>query len=403
MDSWMMIVALGVGAMLVRVGVALYACGQSRSKNAAGAVVRTLCDLCVASLAFWALGAAVLLQEQNPYAGVDVGLLLLWNLEPVLSPQVFFYLVMVLIASSIFAGVVAERSTFFSLCGASVLLVGVLVPLAGQWVWAGWLRELGFIDVAGASVLHLTGAACAAAGALVIGPRTGKYNRDGSSNAIPGHSVPLTCVGVLTILVGWLPYVLGASILHDAPKAQVALNVLLSGAAGGAAGLLVGRLRYGKPEIFHLYGGVLGALVAISASAGFVGAPAAVAVGAVAGILVPLSAIFLDLACKLDDPTAGVAIHGVGGAWGLLAAGLFIPIGAVAKLQAAGLQLLGIAAVAAAAILASVAFFAVMKAFIPLRSREADEYDGLDLAEHDVNAYPDFQQTMIKSYHLREA
>jgi Amt family ammonium transporter len=221
---------------------------------------------------------------------------------------------------------------------------------------------------------------------------------------IPGHSVPLAGVGAMLILVGWVPYVAGfaAQSIHGAGHA--AANVLLAAAAAGLAALLVARVRYGKPDVLLALLGLLGGLVSITAGAETVSTPGAVLTGAVAGLIVPTAAIVLDLFARIDDPAGTVAVHGVGGAWGVLAAGLFTPPGTAGNwLRLVGVQLLGLVAVAAWSGAISAGVWLALKATVGLRASEADEYDGLDLAEHDIGAYPDFQQTMIKSYHLREA
>ena len=181
------------------------------------------------------------------------------------------------------------------------------------------------------------------------------------------------------------------------------MNVLLSAAAGGAAAIALGQMRYGKPDVGLTLAGLLGGLVAISAAGGGVGTISAVVIGAVAGIVVPLAAVSLDLLAHVDDPTSAISIHAVGGVWGTLAAGLFSPGSFAERFKSVGVQALGAVVIAALAAAFSVALFASLGATVGLRVKEADEYDGLDLAEHDIGAYPDFQQTMIKSYHLREA
>lgn len=398
-----LLIVLGAATLLVRAGQALYAAGLSRSKNAAGAVARSVCDLSVTTLAFVAVGAAILFQQHNPILGLRPALLLGWELTPTSAGFVFFYAAAVLVATGGLAGALAERSKFFPACMASVLLAAVIVPVAGKWAWSGWLHRLGFIDLAGASVLHLSAGICAAAGAILVGPRTGKYNRDGSASMIPGHSVPLAGAGVMLMLVGWLPYVAGFAHAAGEPVGMAALNVLLAGSAGGLAAILLGRLRYGKCDVTLALLGLLGGLVAVTAGASRVGPPAAVVIGAVAGVIVPLTSIFLDLIARIDDPAGGISVHAVGGLWGTLAAGLFAPGSFALRLQHVGIQLLGVFAIAAlAAVIATVGLYA-LKATVGLRARDADEFDGLDLAEHDIGAYPDFQQTMIKSYHLREA
>ena len=287
------------------------------------------------------------------------------------------------------------------MCATSILIGALLVPIAGRWQGA-WLRHLGYIDGGGA-FLHLSGGLCALVAAILIGPRNGKYNRDGSSNGIPGHSAPLACIGAILMFAGWAPAVLGMSSIVSEEEVLIRTsNVLLAAAAGGLASLLFCYHRYGKPDLHLTIVGFLGALVAVSASPGTAN-HWAVFIGAIAGIIVPLAAIHIDLTHKIDDPTSGISIHAISAIWGIIAAGALAGGSFIARIKQLGVQLLGLAAIAALTIILSGALLFLLKATVGLRSKEADELDGLDLAEHDIGAYPDFQQTMIKSYHLREA
>jgi Amt family ammonium transporter len=398
------VVICGMAALLMRLGFALHQAGMVRSKNSAGAILRGIADLCLAVLAFSALGAAILLPASSG-AGRLLNAKLLLHMPPAgQADDVFRYLCATLIATGIVCGVAGERSRFFPMLCSPVLLAGLVAPVIGRWIFAGgWLAHLGFHDAAAASMIHLAGGLCAAAAAVCIGPRMGKYNRDGSSNGIPGHSVPLASIGVFVMFIAWLPYVLSFSSGRYA-LANVAMNVLLAGAAGGLASLLLCQIRYGKPDIHLTYAGLLGALVAISAGADAASSFGAVCIGAVAGIIVPLLTLTLDLAFRIDDPTGGIAVHAGGAVWGILAAGLVAPTASFGdRLRQIGVQVLGLVVISAWALLTSWALFATLNKTVGLRSKEADEFDGLDLAEHDIGAYPDFQQTTIKSYHLREA
>jgi len=395
-------IALGAACLLIRCGVALYGTGLVRSKNAAASVLRAICDLCVAALAFWAIGGAILTQSHSAIFSVD------WRFVGFRAGEgadLFFLTTVVLVGTGVAGSAMAERAQFFPLCCVSILLAAIVIPVGANWAWTGWLRHLGFIDPAGGSWLHASAAMCAAVGAAVVGARTGKYHRDGSASTIPGHNVPLAAVGALTMLVGWIPYVAGCLLLNhgQALIGQAATTTLLCAAAAGFVAILLGRFRYGKPDVILTLIGFLGGLVAITAAAGRVGAPSAVLIGAVAGVIVPVSAIWIDLRFHLDDPLAVIATHGVGGAWGTIAAGLLIHGSASHRLHQAGVQIVGLAAIGLLSAVLSFVLFALLRLTVRLRANEDEEFEGLDLAEHDIGAYPDFQQTMIKSYDLREA
>ena len=404
MDHW--IVGCAAATLLVRVGLALYTCGLVRAKNAGGSLLRHMADLCIASLAFWAVGIAL---YSPACAGSWFQSRYLFGLRgpdaASLAPRVLLMLTATLIATGVVVGALSERSRFWPSMASAVLLGGALVPTLARWCETdGWLGKLHFHDFAGASFIHMAAGLCAGVGAIVVGPRNGKYNRDGSSNVIPGHSLPLACGGVLLIFVAWFPYLLGFAAVAGKSSGLIALNTLLAVAAAGAASLAVAHFRYGKPDIYLTFSGVLGGLVAVTAGADVMTNLSAVLTGAVAGVIVPVLMLETDLVWRIDDPTGALVIHGVGGAWGILAAGFFgSSMGGLGRMKQIGAQLLGLGVVAAVALAISAAVFIAMKKSVALRAREEDEFDGLDLAEHDIGSYPDFQQTTIKSYHLREA
>lgn len=396
------IVMAATGALLVRVGQTLGGIGMARAKNAAAGGFRSLADLCVATLCFWAVGAAIHFQQSNGVFGLVPGYLIGWR---GLSANWFMMLTTVLIATGIVAPAVAERSRFAVPLAVGALLAGLLVPMVSFWTRRGWLSELGFIDAAGAAAVHLTGALAAATAVVFVGPRDGKYNRDGSSNMIPGHSVPMMLVATLFMLVGWVPYVmmLAAPAMATEQRQNIAANVMVAAAAAGVASLVIGRLRFGKADVLLTCSGILGGLVAITAAAATVGTPGAFFIGLVAGVIVPWMTVKIDLNWKIDDPGGLIAIHGVGGLWALLAAAIFSHGEFATRLKLLGVQVLGTVVISITVIALTGSLMLILRSVTGLRSKEADEYDGLDLAEHDINAHPDFQQTMIKSYHLREA
>jgi ammonium transporter, Amt family len=384
-----LLVLLGVCVLTARLGLGFYLAGISQAKNAAAAVTRTLADLFVGVLAFWLLGIAILNGRWWP-GGLSTG-------------QDFFFATTILIATGIALGATLERSRLVGPLVLSVVLAGGIVPLAGRWAWWGWLHRMGFVDVGGASVLHLCGGLAAAAGAIVLGPRSGKYNVDGSVSGIPAHNVPLVAAGALTLTIGMLAQIVGCAAIQDTSPMAAAGDVLVAAAAGGLAGLLLSAARYGSVDLTFVVVAMLGGGVSMSAGAGRVHALNPIFIGGAGGVLSPFVMIWLDAVRRLDDPSCFVAIHGAGGLWSLLAAGLFLPEAAISqRLHQLAVQAAGAAAIGGVALASSAIVFVILRSTVGLRMAEADELDGADLAEHDINAYPDFQQTMIKSYHLRE-
>ncbi|HEY7116269.1 MAG TPA: hypothetical protein VH475_06775 [Tepidisphaeraceae bacterium] len=399
MDMALWAVLAAMGALGVRVGFAVHGAALARSKNAAGAVLRQVCDACVAILAFWVVGWAITVSGGRVFGlqwralfGIGENYSLVW----------LQIVAMVLIATGIVPGVLAERARFWPTLASSALLGALIIPIAIIWTFGdGWLHRIGDHDYGGAGWLHLPGACCAAVGAFVVGPRSGKFNRDGSSTAIPGHSVPLAGIGVVVLFAGFFVFLTGLS--NGIDYGRVASNVFLAAAAGGLAAVVMSQIRYYKPDVHLTFAGMLGGIVAISAGANGMIGLSAVIIGAVAGLVVPLAILLLDVKFRLDDPSGNVAVHGVGAIWGLVATPLFVRgLSAGDRVKILGVHVLAIVAIAALAIALSFAMWVVLKRTTRIRASEADEFDGLDLAEHDIGAYPDFQQTMIKSYHLRE-
>jgi Amt family ammonium transporter len=384
------------GALLLRVGLAVHAAGMCRAKNAGGMLMRHLCDLCLAVLAFWGVGFAIVAS-----GGSVIGLDWRWLLGPpdevgasvsAMAPAA------VLIATGIVPGVLAERARFWASLWPGVLLAGLVVPAVVLWTApGGWVGRHGYADAGGASRFHLTGALAALVGAYFVGARTGKFNRDGSSSAIPGHSLPLAFAGVFVALVGFVVF------LGSVGGAGAMVRTMVAGAAAGIVAVVFSQMRYYKPDVHLTCAAVLGGLVAITAGAGSVNNVGALVIGSVAGLIVPLAILLLDVMFRIDDPAGGIATHGVAAVWGMLACPFFLRgVSFGVRMKVLLWHSVGIIAIAVFTIGLSVVLWTGLRAVMKLRASEADEFDGLDLAEHDVGAYPDFQQTMIKSYHLRE-
>jgi Amt family ammonium transporter len=377
-------VFLAAAALLLRCGFALYLAGISRSKNVVSALFRSVVEISAGILAYVVIGAAI------GSSWREIG--------RASQPQAAFVAATFLIGPAVIAGAALERSRMAVGIGAAVLMAGVVSPLAERLLRWNWIAQSGFSDQAGAIFIHFAAAMGALVATLFIGPRVGKYNRDGSTNAIPGHNLPMAAMGILLIFVAWIGYAAGWA--ENPPAA--AMNVLLSASAGALAAALYCSVMFGRQDVLLVFAGLLAGLVSVTAGADRLLPVWAILAGALAGVLTPYAIVRLDLVWKVDDPGSGIAIHGLGGLLSALLVALLAP---GAWSQRAGRLSAAIAALAIVGALALVlagVMFAILRATIGIRVRESDEIEGLDLSEYDLNAYPDFQQTTIKSYHLRE-
>ena len=320
-------------------------------------------------------------------------------------------------AATIPTGAMAERWTFKSFVIFGFFISMFTYPLYANWVWGGgWLSQLGrnfglghgVLDFAGSSVVHMVGGVSALAGAKVLGPRIGKYRKDGTPNAIPGHHIPMAIVGCLVLFFGWFGFNSGSTLAGtDLRIGVIAVNTMLASAAASFSAMLYMWLMYGKPDLSMCANGLLAGLVAITAPCAFVSTVGAVIIGLVAGVLCCLSVFFVERKLKVDDPVGAVSVHGTCGAWGMIALGLFadgtygeglnnVP-GTVKGLFYGGqsqfvTQLIGVAVNFVFVFGVMYAFFRILNRFIPLRVHAEIELEGLDRYEVAVEAYPDFNQ-----------
>jgi Amt family ammonium transporter len=381
LDSWVM---FGVAALLLRAGFALCSAGISRSKNTISSLFRSTVEISVGILAYWLIGGAI----HGSWHEIA---------HPTGSTSLFLAATF-LIGPAVIAGATLERCRAIVGIASAILMPGIVIPLSWRLLQWNWLVNRGFIDEAGATFIHVSAGLAAAVAAIAVGPRIGKYNRDGSTNVILGHNLPLAYGGILLMFAMWIPYVAGFA----SYGAEAAFNTALAGAAAVVGATIYCAIRYGRSDIFLVVAGLLGGLVSITAGADLLTPSRAVAVGAVAGVIVPYAVVKLELFWKIDDPAGGIAVHALGGIWSALAIAVLAPGTLGQRIQRLGAEGIGLGIVVALALAASCLVFLVLRATVGIRVTEATEFEGLDLAEHDLNAYPDFQQTMIKSYHLRE-
>ena len=302
----------------------------------------------------------------------------------------FFQVVFVAAAMSIVSGAVAERMKLWSFFAFAVFLTGFIYPVQGFWKWGGgFLNEMGFLDFAGSGVVHMCGAAAALAGVLILGPRKGKYGPKGQVNAIPGANMPLAALGTLILWLGWFGFNGGSELkVSDVGEANavalVFVNTNMSAAGGLVAALLLARLWFGKADLTMALNGALAGLVAITAEPLTPTPMLATFIGIIGGLLVVPSIIFMDRWFRIDDPVGAISVHGVVGIWGLIAVCLSNPDASFIK------QLAGIGTIFAWVFVTSLVVWVALKAVIGIRVSEEEEYEGVDLAECGLEAYPEF-------------
>jgi Amt family ammonium transporter len=305
-----------------------------------------------------------------------------------------FQVVFAATAATIVSGAMAERTKFSGYLLYSVFISALIYPIFGSWAWGslfnggGWLEGLGFIDFAGSTVVHSVGGWAALAGTIVLGPRLGKYTKDGKIKPILGHNLPLAALGVFILWLGWFGFNPGSTTAANKDIAMIFVNTNLAAAAGAVLALFTSWIKFGKPEVGMSLNGGLAGLVAITAPCANVSPSSAVIIGAFAGVIVVLSVLFFDR-IKVDDPVGAISVHGVNGAWGTLAAGIFNMGGT--SLKIIGVQVLGIVACFIWTFAMAFILFKIIDKTIGLRVSPEEETEGLDYSEHRGSAYPDFE------------
>ncbi|MCK5708184.1 MAG: ammonium transporter [Candidatus Aureabacteria bacterium] len=401
---WILIAAFLV--FFMQAGFALVEAGFTRAKNAANIMMKNLMDFSVGSLAYWAVGFGIMfgadklglfgssgffLSAGDPSTGEGLWQFAFWMFQVVFAAT----------AATIVSGAMAERTKFIGYLLYSVFISALIYPVVGHWIWGGgWLSEKGMIDFAGSTVVHSVGGWAALAGAIVLGPRLGKYNKDGSSNAIPGHNIPLAALGVFILWFGWFGFNPGSTTAGtDLSIAVIAVTTNLAAAAGAITAMITIWIQFGKPDTSMALNGALAGLVAITAPCANVSPTSAVIIGAIAGVLVVFSVEFIDKVLKVDDPVGAISVHGVCGAFGTLAAGLFAEeaYGGTNGLFFGGgigvffTQLIGVLSVFAWVFGSAFVLFMIVKKTVGLRVSDEEQLKGLDISEHGMESYAGFQ------------
>ncbi len=398
-----------VAAALVffmQAGFAMVEAGFTRAKNAGNIMMKNLMDAAMGGVAFWAVGFALMFGASSGFFGASHFFMSGFdNTMPDGQWGYTFWMFQVVFAATaatIVSGAMAERTKFGSYLCYSFLITLFVYPIFGHWAWGNlligdnpgaWLANMGFIDFAGSTVVHSVGGWAALAGAIVLGPRIGKFTKDGKARAIPGHSMTLAALGVFILFLGWFGFNPGSTTTADGTISRIAVNTFLAACTGALGAMFFSWIKFGKADIGMTLNGCLAGLVAITSPCYTVTPLGAVLIGFIAGPLVVLSVLFFDK-IKVDDPVGAISVHGVCGAWGTISAALFhenLFLGLEYDLMGHLMtQLIGVVVAFAWTFTVSFIMFKIIAATIGLRVTPEEEMEGLDIGEHGANAYPDF-------------
>lgn len=408
---WVLLAAVLV--FFMNLGFAAVESGFARSKNTVNILSKNFIVFAVSSLGFMLLGWGLIFGGDNPVIGTE-NLFILGNANldfyaDTLTSNVpfwgkfFFQLVFCGTAATIVSGAVAERIKYISFIVFSFVLTLVIYPIVGHWVWGGgWLAQLGFLDFAGDTVVHSVGGWAALAGAMLLGPRHGKYDKNGKPNAIPGHNMSLAVIGLFVLWLGWFGFNPGSTMSFQNPGDVMHILVTTNTAAIAAVltATATAWIFIGKPDLGMTINGCLAGLVAITGSCAFVSVTSSLIIGAVAGVIVVFAVLFFDR-IKIDDPVGATSVHLVCGIFGTICVGLFAKEGVTSLstenglfygggFKLFGVQLLGVVAVGALVFVASALVWLLLKKTVGIRVSLNEEIQGLDIGEHGNSAYPDF-------------
>jgi Amt family ammonium transporter len=382
-------------------GFALLEAGFVRSKNAVSIIAKVMIDIMFGGIAFYLVGFGIAYGKSNGWFALDFGITQEdLGLGLTISNSLFWFIQMgfAVAAISIVSGGVAERMKMWSYAVYVFIFCAIMYPLAANWVWnpGGWLATRGFNDFAGSAAVHAMGGFAALAGAIVLGPRIGKYNEDGSINAIPGHNLTLSAVGAFILWFGWFGFNPGSTMAAVGKWdliGKVATNTFLASAMGGIATIVYTFARYKKVDITMVINGVLAGLVAITAGCNVVSPNAALLIGIVAGTIVDMAVVVVDK-MKIDDPVGAIAVHGVNGFFGTIAVGLFSEkngLFTTGQSDQFFTQFIGVSVISIFSFVLTFVLFHLLKRTIGIRISHKEESAGIDAVEFGVEAYTTFE------------
>ena len=393
---WVLLASMLV--FFMQPGFALVEAGFTRSKNSANILMKNFVDFMVGTVLFWMLGFALMHGSGNGFIGS-------WNLfdfsfypDTNIPKECFliFQTMFCATAATIVSGAMAERTKFSTYIVISIIISVLIYPIEGHWVWGGgWLSQMGFHDFAGSAVVHTCGGSLALAGAMVLGPRLGKYSRDGRSLAIPGHNLALGALGVFILWMGWFGFNPGSQLAADGTVNATAISHVfcttnMAAATAGITTLFFTWILYGKPSLSLVCNGILAGLVGITAGCDLVSMPGAAIIGIFCGLAMTGSVTLFDHVFHIDDPVGAISVHGVCGILGTLGVGLFATDGGLfygGGFHFLGVQALGVLAIVAWAFSLGWVMMKVLDKTMGIRVDPRIEEEGLDIYEHGETAY----------------
>lgn len=396
---WVMLCAAII--FLMEAGFALLEAGFVRAKNAMSIIAKVIIDIAFGGLAFYVVGFGIAYGASNGWFAFDTGITVGdLGLGLTVSNKLFWFIQLgfAIASISIVSGAVAERMKVWAYALFVVIFCSVMYPLAANWVWNpnGWLALRGFNDFAGSAAVHAMGGFAALAAAIVLGPRLGKYDKDGKPVAIPGHNLPLAAVGGFILWFGWFGFNPGSTlgaVGNWELIGTVATNTFLASAAGAISTMFYTYFKYGQIDITMTINGVLAGLVAITAGCNIVGPSAAIIIGLIAGVLVDVAVILIDK-IKIDDPVGAIAVHGVNGLFGTIAVGFFASEGGLFFGGGASLlltQFIGVLVIGGFSFIVTYIIMTIMKKTIGIRVNKSEERAGIDAVSFGVEAYTTFE------------
>ena len=395
-----------VGAALVffmQAGFAMVETGFTRAKNAGNIIMKNLMDFCIGTPVFWLVGFGLMFGAGNGFIGKIGGIATEAHYGSGMLPDgvpfwafLIFQTVFCATSATIVSGAMAERTKFLSYCVYSLMISLVVYPVSGHWIWGGgFISQMGFHDFAGSCAVHMVGGVAALIGAIILGPRIGKYTKDGKSKAIPGHSLTIAALGVFILWFGWFGFNPGSQLAAATEADAIAISHVflttnLAACAGGFFALLVSWMKYGKPSLSLTLNGILAGLVGITAGCDAVSPAGAALIGAICGVVMIFSVDFIDKVLKIDDPVGASSVHGVCGFLGTILTGLFSTSEGLFYgygFGFLGAQIFGALVVGAWAAGMGFIIFKTLDKIHGLRVPARIEEEGLDIYEHGESAY----------------